>query len=97
MKVAKINIKSILGIDEMEIKPGKITLVEGRNGAGKTSILEAIKAALNTLTPVMRVGRQCQRINPHTKTLRRVYERVQVQSLGDIQDRPSLGVGLQGS
>lgn len=46
MKVAKINIKSILGIDEMEIKPGKITLVEGRNGAGKTSILEAIKAAL---------------------------------------------------
>ncbi len=46
MKVAKINISNILGIEELELTPGQITEITGRNGAGKTSVLEAIKAAL---------------------------------------------------
>lgn len=46
MKVAKINISNILGIEELELTPGQITKITGRNGAGKTSVLEAIKAAL---------------------------------------------------
>ena len=46
MKVAKIQIQNILGIENLEILPGKVTKIEGRNGSGKTSALEAIKAAL---------------------------------------------------
>lgn len=46
MRVSKISIKNILGIEGLEINPGTITEVSGANGAGKTSILEAIRAAL---------------------------------------------------
>jgi energy-coupling factor transporter ATP-binding protein EcfA2 len=46
MKVSKIQIRNILGIEELEIEPGKFTAIVGRNGSGKTSTLEAIKSAL---------------------------------------------------
>lgn len=46
LQVARIKISNILGIDELEIEPGKFTAITGRNGAGKSSALEAIKAAL---------------------------------------------------
>lgn len=46
MKVNKLKISNILGLDELEIKPGNIVTISGQNGAGKTSVLEAIKAAL---------------------------------------------------
>lgn len=46
MKVSKIEISNILGIVEMQIEPGKVTRITGRNGSGKTSIMEAIKASL---------------------------------------------------
>lgn len=46
MKVAAIKVKNILGITEAEIKPGNVTLIEGANGVGKSSILEAFRAVL---------------------------------------------------
>jgi DNA repair exonuclease SbcCD ATPase subunit len=46
MKVTHVRIKNILGVEQMEITPGKFTEIRGRNAAGKTSVLEAIKAAL---------------------------------------------------
>ena len=46
MKVKAIKIKNILGVESLEIAPGKITVIEGKNETGKTSVLEAIKAAL---------------------------------------------------
>ena len=46
MHIQKIRINSILGIDDLEIEPGKFTKIEGPNGTGKTSILKAIKAAV---------------------------------------------------
>lgn len=47
MKIAELKIKNILGIEEQLITPeGKIIEVTGHNGAGKTSVLEAIKDAL---------------------------------------------------
>ena len=46
MQVAKIQISNILGIDSLEISPGKITEISGQNGVGKTSVLEAIKGVL---------------------------------------------------
>lgn len=46
MRVSKIKISNILGIESMEINPGQITKIEGKNGVGKSSALEAIKAVL---------------------------------------------------
>jgi len=46
MKINKIQIQNILGIDRLEFEPGKITTISGQNASGKTSVLEAIKGAL---------------------------------------------------
>lgn len=46
IKVSKIKISNILGIEDLELEPGRFTAIVGRNGSGKTSTLEAIKAAL---------------------------------------------------
>lgn len=47
MRVQQIRISNILGIEELEIAPGAITVVEGHNGSGKTSTLEAIKSVVS--------------------------------------------------
>lgn len=47
VQVHRIKIQNILGIESAEIRPGKITVFRGRNGSGKTSCLDAIRAALN--------------------------------------------------
>jgi energy-coupling factor transporter ATP-binding protein EcfA2 len=46
LRVKRIHIHNVLGIEDIEIRPGKLVLVQGRNGAGKTSVLEAIRHAL---------------------------------------------------
>lgn len=48
MQIAKLKIENILGLEHLEIQPGAFTEISGPNGAGKTSILESIKAALQT-------------------------------------------------
>jgi hypothetical protein len=44
--VSHLKIQNVLGIESFEYNPGTITVVEGKNGHGKTSILEAIRAAI---------------------------------------------------
>lgn len=46
MQISHIRISNILGIDELEFSPSGFTKIAGRNGTGKTSVLEAIKAAI---------------------------------------------------
>lgn len=46
MRAKRIHIKNILGIEELEIEPGKVTVVSGGNGVGKTSVIEALRATL---------------------------------------------------
>lgn len=46
MQIAHIKISSILGIDELEFTPQGFNEISGPNGTGKTSVLEAIKAAI---------------------------------------------------
>jgi len=46
MRITGIEIENILGIKELEFNPGQVTEISGKNGSGKTSILEAIKGAL---------------------------------------------------
>lgn len=46
MKISKISLKNILGHESLDIVPGKVNVVKGKNGSGKTSIVTAIGAAL---------------------------------------------------
>ena len=45
MHTSKITIKSLFGISEQEIS-GKSVEITGRKGAGKTSVIDAIRYAL---------------------------------------------------
>lgn len=45
MKIKRIRIRNILGIEDLEFRPGANgVLVDGANGTGKSSVIEAIKA-----------------------------------------------------
>lgn len=44
--IAHVRISNILGVEHIEFDAGRFTAITGPNGTGKTSILEAIKAAL---------------------------------------------------
>lgn len=49
MKIQHLRISNILGIQQLELTPGgTLTEIAGDNGLGKTSILEAVKAATKT-------------------------------------------------
>lgn len=60
MSIKKLNIKNFLGISEKEIEiNGKINLIKGKNGAGKSSIIEAIEKVItnnNRRTDVLKHG-----------------------------------------
>lgn len=42
--VVRIEIENILGIERLDVTPGALTIVEGGNGEGKTSFLEAVRS-----------------------------------------------------
>ena len=46
MKIVYVGLRNIMGIEELDFEPGKITVVEGKNGRGKTSILKALQGAV---------------------------------------------------
>lgn len=46
MQIAHIKISNILGIEDMEFSAGRFNSIEGKNGQGKTSVLEAIKTVV---------------------------------------------------
>lgn len=46
-RLQRVTIRNILGIEELAIEsPGPVTVISGGNGTGKTSILEAVRAAI---------------------------------------------------
>jgi len=47
MKIERIHLRNVLGVEEMEFVAGTLTVVTGTNGTGKSSILEAIKSGLS--------------------------------------------------
>lgn len=46
LRVSHVRIENILGIEYLEFAPGGFTEVTGANGSGKTSTIEALRAAL---------------------------------------------------
>jgi len=47
MRVKGIRIRNVLGVAELEIAPGSVTVVSGQNASGKTSVIEALRAVVN--------------------------------------------------
>lgn len=48
MKIAKVRLSNILGIEELEFAAGQKTTISGANGQGKTSIIQALIGALGS-------------------------------------------------
>lgn len=46
LRITALQVRDVLGVHEAAIEPGKITIIKGRNGSTKTSILTALQAAL---------------------------------------------------
>lgn len=46
MYITKLSIQNFEGIKSLDLELGKLTILEGANGAGKTSVLEAVRAAI---------------------------------------------------
>lgn len=44
LRVSRIRITNTLGVEDLDFTPGAFTVVSGKNGAGKSSVLEGIKA-----------------------------------------------------
>jgi len=46
LRVTEITVRDVLGAREVGIEAGEITVISGKNGTGKTSVLEAVKTAV---------------------------------------------------
>lgn len=46
MLITRLQIRNFEGIESLDIMPGLVTILSGENGAGKTSVLNALRAAL---------------------------------------------------
>lgn len=46
MRINQIKLLNVLGIKQLEFNAGQFTEISGKNGRGKTSVIEAIKSAL---------------------------------------------------
>ena len=42
-KISFLKVNSFLGVDELELEPGKVNIFKGPMGSGKTSVIEAIE------------------------------------------------------
>ena len=56
MQIQNLSIQNWKGVADFRYSPQKINVLLGPNGSGKTSILEAIKCAVNGKTPLMHVA-----------------------------------------
>jgi len=45
MQIASIHIENVKGIETLDIQAGALTVISGANGQGKTSVIDAIRAA----------------------------------------------------
>lgn len=87
MRIAKIRIFNILGIEEIELEAGKFNVIRGGNDKGKTSILKAIKAALKggkdatLLRDGAEAGEIVLELNDGTTIKKRVRQKTQVTKI----------------
>jgi DNA repair exonuclease SbcCD ATPase subunit len=46
LRVTGLHVKDVLGVAEMKMEPGKVTLLKGKNASGKSTLLSSLQAAL---------------------------------------------------
>lgn len=92
MKIAKVKIRQLMGIDELEFEAGKLTVIAGGNGTGKTSILEIIGSALSGGThdpKMLRLGSEkgdvCIELDDGMKILKTITEKGASFSMKDAE------------
>jgi len=76
--IKRVTIQNFLGIQELDVQPGKVTILTGKNGAGKSSFLKAIEAAFHAK------GKQIKLIHDDEDSARILVD------LGDMQVARSL-------
>lgn len=82
IKISRVKIRQLMGIEELEFEAGKLTVIAGGNGSGKTSILEIIGSALSGGThdpKMLRLGADkgdvCIELNDGMKILKTITEK----------------------
>ena len=61
MKITRLKIRDFRGIAAMDIAAGDVNLFGGANAQGKTSVLDAIAAALKGKVPIEAVRHDAER------------------------------------
>lgn len=58
LRVVRIEIRDVLGAEDLEIRPGRVTVLSGPNGSGKTTALRAVSQCLGrgSLASIARIG-----------------------------------------
>lgn len=46
LRATRIELRDVLGVEALEIRPGRVTVISGPNGSGKSSVLASIQRAL---------------------------------------------------
>ena len=46
MQVSRIKLRNIMGVETLDLAPKVLTLISSKNGEGKTSIIEGVKALI---------------------------------------------------
>jgi hypothetical protein len=93
-KVKKIRLRQIMGVEELEFEPGAVTVIEGANGQGKTSVLEAVRAALGGGydATLVRAGADAGEVVLVMDDEVEVTKRIRATGGGDVQVRhPDFG------
>lgn len=101
LRVSKIVIHNVLGIEEFEVSPGRFTRIAGPNASGKTSILEAIKSIwtgnthdASLLRKGAKKGDVCLVLDDGVEIIKEIFAdksvlSVKVPKLGKISRAPS--------
>ena len=101
LRVSKIVIHNVLGVEEFEVSPGRFTRIAGPNASGKTSILEAIKSIwtgnthdASLLRRGAKKGEICLLLNDGVEIIKEIFAdksvlSVKVPKLGKISRAPS--------
>lgn len=58
MYITRLQIRDFEGIEALDLEPSQLTILRGQNGAGKTSVLEAVRAALSNRPERSRLVRE---------------------------------------